>query len=126
MACIKAVHFQGFSIEEGGSPARLTSPRELVGNPGEITDLRFVGSAADPSHLAVATNSSVVQLYGLASKCSEASLHGHTDMVLALDYIQTPQGDNILASGSKDGTFKLWRIKVDLYRLSGNLAGLSD
>lgn len=34
--------------------------RQLVGNNDEITDLRFVGPAAAPSHIAVATNSEQV------------------------------------------------------------------
>ncbi len=41
-------------------PARLELARQLVGNNDEVTDLRFVGPAAAPTHLAVATNSEQV------------------------------------------------------------------
>lgn len=34
--------------------------RQLVGNNDEITDLRFVGPTAAPTHIAVATNSEQV------------------------------------------------------------------
>ena len=86
-----------------------------MGNPGDITDLRFIGPPSKPSHLAVATNSSVIRVYSLASKGCEAALHGHTDMVLALDSIQTPQGGSILASGSKDSSFRLWQLQVKTF-----------
>ena len=44
------------------SPARLEPARQLVGNNDEVTDLRFVGPPAAPTHLAVATNSEQVGL----------------------------------------------------------------
>ena len=42
------------------SPARLEPTRQLVGNNDEVTDLRFVGPPAAPTHVAVATNSEQV------------------------------------------------------------------
>ena len=74
--------------------------------------MRFIGPASEPSHIAVATNSSIIRLYGMASRACEAVIHGHTDMVLALDSIQTAQGYSILASGSKDCSFRLWKLQA--------------
>lgn len=107
---------QSIAAPSDGIPAS-SSPsievlRELVGNQGEITDLRFLGPMTKPTHVAVATNSSIIRLYGLASKACEAVVHGHTDMVLALDSIQTSQGFSVLASGSKDCSFKLWKLQA--------------
>lgn len=110
---------QGVAPDDKGIQAASTPYieilRELVGNQGEITDLRFIGPPARPSHLAVATNSSIIRLYSMASKACEAAIHGHTDMVLALDSIQTGQGHSILVSGSKDCSFRLWKIQARLY-----------
>ena len=47
------------------SPARLEPTRQLVGNNDEVTDLRFVGPPAAPTHVAVATNSEQVGLLPL-------------------------------------------------------------
>jgi len=53
------------------SPARLEPARQLVGNNDEVTDLRFVGSPAAPTHVAVATNSEQVGLCLCArSRCA--------------------------------------------------------
>lgn len=90
----------------------MTTVRELVGDQGEVTDLRFVGPPSKPSHLAVATNSAVIRLYSLASRAYEAALYGHTDMVLALDSIQNTRGQTLLASGSKDCSFRLWKLEA--------------
>ena len=42
------------------SSARMELSRQLVGNNDEVTDLRFVGPPAAPTHVAVATNSEQV------------------------------------------------------------------
>ena len=54
------------------SPARLELSRQLVGNNDEVTDLRFVGPPAAPTHMAVATNSEQVGfcLSSLSQPCS--------------------------------------------------------
>lgn len=103
---------------QDGSPEGLTVLGEVGGNPGEITDLRFVGGPPDPSHIAVATNSSTVRLYSVENQSAEAALYGHTDMVLALDIVPTTQGFSVLASGSKDCTFRLWKIQASFAPLT--------
>lgn len=47
--------------QEGGRG--LPMVRQLVGNNDEVTDLRFVGPPATPTHLAVATNSPAIRLF---------------------------------------------------------------
>jgi len=86
--------------------------REWIGNQGEVTDLEIVSTSGRPSHLAVATNSAVVRIYSLASRGCEAALFGHSDMVLALDLVPAGEGQAILASASKDCTFRIWRLRV--------------
>lgn len=41
----------------------LAVAHQLVGNNDEVTDLRFVGPAAAPTHVAVATNSPAIRLF---------------------------------------------------------------
>ncbi len=48
---------------QGGEAGSLEVVRQLVGNNDEVTDLRFVGPAATPTHLAVATNSPDIRLF---------------------------------------------------------------
>jgi len=48
---------------QGGDDGGLTIARQLVGNNDEVTDLRFVGPPAAPTHLAVATNSPAIRLF---------------------------------------------------------------
>ncbi|GLI67244.1 hypothetical protein VaNZ11_011426, partial [Volvox africanus] len=92
----------------GGSP-RLVRSRQLVGNQDQVTDLRFVGAPAEPSLLAVATNSETVRLYGISNLSCMASLVGHRDIVLCLDGGLAATGHPpVLASGSKDREVRLW------------------
>ena len=46
-----------------GAAQGLALVRQMIGNNDEITDLRFVGPSAAPTHLAVATNSEQVLQY---------------------------------------------------------------
>ncbi|GIM03852.1 hypothetical protein Vretimale_8516 [Volvox reticuliferus] len=92
----------------GGSP-HLVLSRQLVGNQDQVTDLRFVGPPAEPSLLAVATNSETVRLYGISNLSCTASLVGHRDIVLCLDGgLAAAAHPPILASGSKDREVRLW------------------
>ena len=43
----------------------LAVAHQLVGNNDEVTDLRFVGPAAAPTHVAVATNSPAIRLFDM-------------------------------------------------------------
>lgn len=76
--------------------------RRLIGYNDEIVDATFLG--ANDSHLAVATNSSLVRVYD-AKDMDARLLEGHSEIVLTLDH--GPDG-RLLASGSKDRTARLW------------------
>lgn len=56
------------------------------------------------SHIAVATNSSLIRVYS-AFKFDARLLSGHTDIVLCLD---CGAGGKVLASGSKDRSARIW------------------
>ena len=89
----KDAHFFSFRLK-GGS---ILAKRQFVGSHDDVLDISClpeyrgslqqgaeVDSAAAPARLAVATNSAVVRLMSCGS--SECQLlHGHTDIVLALD-----------------------------------------
>lgn len=76
----------------------LQVARQVIGFNDEIIDAAYL----DPTHLALATNSSLIRVYD--TKTLDARLiSGHTDVVLCLN-----QRGNLLASGSKDNTAKVW------------------
>ncbi|EIN13890.1 U3 small nucleolar RNA-associated protein [Punctularia strigosozonata HHB-11173 SS5] len=84
--------------------------RQLIGYNDEIVDATFLSASAnDPSgvdsHIALATNSSLIRVYS-TSQSDARLLEGHSDIVLSLDH--SARGD-VLASGSKDRTARLWR-----------------
>ena len=56
-----------------GTAEGLSLVRQLVGNNDEITDLRFVGPLAAPTHVAVATNSEQVRSRRCAQLCWRVS-----------------------------------------------------
>lgn len=81
--------------------------RQLIGYNDEIVDATFLSppfSAVQDSHLALATNSSLIRVYSTL-KFDARLLDGHSDIVLALDH---GQDGALLASGSKDRTARLW------------------
>ncbi|GLB35811.1 putative utp13 specific WD40 associated domain [Lyophyllum shimeji] len=87
--------------------------RQLIGYNDEIVDASFLSpiyatlsetSAQRDSHLALATNSSLIRVYDTNSFDARL-LEGHTDVVLTLD--QGVAG-RLLASGSKDRSARLW------------------
>lgn len=84
--------------------------RQLIGYNDEIVDATFLSPKFAPqslqrdSHLALATNSSLIRVYNTNS-IDARLLEGHTDVVLALDH---GIGGRILASGSKDRSARLW------------------
>lgn len=87
--------------------------RQLIGYNDEIVDATFLSPnrttspnkvVQHDSHLALATNSSLIRVYSTSSLDARL-LEGHTDIVLALDR----GGDGrILASGGKDRSARLW------------------
>jgi len=87
--------------------------RQLIGYNDEIVDMTFLSSNSIPSdekaakrdsHLALATNSSLIRVYSTSSFDARL-LEGHTDIVLTLD---RDVDGRLLASGSKDRSARLW------------------
>lgn len=99
----------------------LARQRQLIGFNDEAVDTALL-----QDHLAVATNSSAIRIYPLpalgggeeeqqsagsvALLPSEASQPGHSENVLSID---GSQAGNLLASGSKDRTARVWRRADD-------------
>lgn len=91
----------------------LTPVKHIVGFNDEVIDTLYLSpstSATDSSssaetHLAVATNSDLIRVYDL-STFDTALLAGHADVVLCL---ARNSAGNMLFSGSKDKTARLWR-----------------
>ncbi|ORX34153.1 U3 small nucleolar RNA-associated protein 13 [Kockovaella imperatae] len=83
------------------------SRRQIIGFNDEIIDATFLSTDSEttsPSHLALATNSSLIRLY-TTDKLDARLLSGHSDMVLCLDKTSDHRW---LASGSKDMTARIW------------------
>lgn len=111
IATVVSVHADQNIVFHSLSTKSLT--RQLIGYNDEIVDATFLspnrasshGKATQhDSHLALATNSSLIRLYSTSSFDTRL-LEGHTDIVLALDR----GGDgHLLASGGKDRSARLW------------------
>lgn len=86
----------------------------MVGDLGEVTDVRFLGPSHSPTHIAVATNSPAIRIFSISHSSCQAVLYGHTDIVLALDAKCDGNGNARLASGGKDAFLRLWKIEVHL------------
>ncbi|KIJ66198.1 hypothetical protein HYDPIDRAFT_166510 [Hydnomerulius pinastri MD-312] len=89
--------------------------RQLVGFNDEIVDAIFLSpqppspdtpnaSVSRDTHLALATNSSLIRVYS-ASSLDAHLLSGHSEIVLSLDQ---GVGGRLLASGSKDKSARIW------------------
>jgi U3 small nucleolar RNA-associated protein 13 len=87
------------------SLATSSLSQQIVGFNDEIVDASFLSSStAQDSHLALATNSSLIRVYSTKSHDARL-LEGHADIVLALDRGHAGQ---VLASGSKDRSARIW------------------
>lgn len=101
-------------MQADGSALDLT--KQLIGNNDEVTDIRFLGPPAAPTHIAVSSNSEAIRVFSLADMSCSASLAGHTDTVLALDAAPFADGaragagglQTVLASGGKDNQVRVW------------------
>ncbi|MEW5303709.1 MAG: hypothetical protein WDW36_006375 [Sanguina aurantia] len=91
-----------------GGPSLLAQSKQLIGNIDEVTDLRFIGPPAAPTHLAVATNSESVRLYRLDTLSCTSSWVGHKDIVLCIDACHTAAGLSLGVSGAKDNEVRVW------------------
>ncbi|KAJ7651679.1 U3 small nucleolar RNA-associated protein [Mycena polygramma] len=79
--------------------------RQLIGFNDEIVDAKFLSTAAQrDSHLALATNSSLIRVYSV-SDFDARLLEGHTEIVLCVD---SGVNGTVLASGSKDKSARIW------------------
>lgn len=78
--------------------------RQIIGFNDEIIDATFLSSSSSHSHLALATNSSMIRMYS-TDTFDGRLLSGHKDMVLCLD---KSQDHRWLVSGAKDQTARLW------------------
>ncbi len=94
------------SVQDGA----LSTVRQLLGNIDEVTDVRFVGSRASPTHLAVSTNSEAVRLFDASTLSCTATLAGHIGIVLCLDSVLLSDGRSMLASSSKDNSVRVWSV----------------
>ncbi|KAG8989203.1 U3 small nucleolar RNA-associated protein 13 [Tulasnella sp. 427] len=92
-----------------------TLSRQFIGYNDQIIDATFLGPTqhtdddgehhtSSTSHLALATNSSLIRIYD-TSTLDARLLSGHTDMVLCLD---KGAGRRVLGSGSKDKSARIW------------------
>ncbi|RZF35974.1 hypothetical protein LSTR_LSTR005387 [Laodelphax striatellus] len=80
----------------------------MVGFSDEIFDVVLMGEKQ--THLAVATNSSVIKLYTVANMACHL-LKGHSDLVISL--ASTPANPNLLVSGAKDNSIRLWLMNSE-------------
>ncbi|KAF7303159.1 U3 small nucleolar RNA-associated protein [Mycena kentingensis (nom. inval.)] len=79
--------------------------RQLIGFNDEIVDARLLSTPENrDSHLALATNSSLLRIYSVSSFDARL-LEGHSDTILCVD---TTMNGTILASGSKDRSARVW------------------
>ena len=91
-----------------------TLSRQLIGFNDEIIDATFLSpnlpiqasapSALSDTHVALATNSSLIRVYSTSSLDARL-IAGHSEIVLCLD--RGAQG-RVLASGSKDRSARIW------------------
>ncbi|KAL1664321.1 WD40-repeat-containing domain protein [Schizophyllum commune] len=83
-----------------------TLTRQLIGFNDEIVDATFLSprSNARDTHVALATNSSLIRLYS-TSTFDARLLEGHADIVLCLDHSADYR---VLVSGSKDRSARIW------------------
>lgn len=96
----------------------LETTRQIIGFNDEVIDACFLASPSASSmaidseadslrenHLAVATNSDLIRVYDL-DRFNTTLLEGHDDVVLSL--ARSSDGE-VLVSGSKDNTARIWR-----------------
>ncbi|XP_067089760.1 transducin beta-like protein 3 [Osmerus mordax] len=82
----------------------LTTLQQFVGYNDEVLDVKFMGKG--DSHIVVATNSSQIKVFELATSSCQI-LYGHTDTVLSLDVFKKGL---LFASCAKDKSVRVWRM----------------
>lgn len=90
----------------------LTTQQQFVGYSDEVLDVRFLGKG--DSHIVVATNSSQIKVFELATSSCQI-LHGHTETVLSLDVFKK---GTMFASCAKDRSVRVWYMDGEGGRVS--------
>ncbi|XP_062840755.1 transducin beta-like protein 3 [Trichomycterus rosablanca] len=85
----------------------LSVQQQFVGYNDEILDVRFLGK--ENSHIVVATNSSQLKVFELATNSCQI-LYGHTDIVLSLDVFKKR---SMFASCAKDNSVRVWKMDTE-------------
>lgn len=80
--------------------------QQLIGYNDEVVSASFLSVSSPDSHIALATNSSLIRVYSTEGNDARL-LEGHSGTVLCLDHTVE---SSILASGSKDKTARLWHF----------------
>uniref|UniRef100_A0A671SWI3 Transducin (beta)-like 3 n=1 Tax=Sinocyclocheilus anshuiensis TaxID=1608454 RepID=A0A671SWI3_9TELE len=79
---------------------------KFVGYNDDILDVKFLGK--DDTHIVVATNSSQLKVFELATNSCQI-LYGHTDTVLSIDVFRK---GSMFASCAKDNSLRLWKMDL--------------
>uniref|UniRef100_A0A2K6FPS5 Transducin beta like 3 n=1 Tax=Propithecus coquereli TaxID=379532 RepID=A0A2K6FPS5_PROCO len=82
----------------------LRLQKQFAGYSEEVLDVRFLGP--EDSHVVVASNSPCLKVFELQTSSCQI-LHGHTDIVLALDVFRKGW---LFASCAKDQSIRIWRM----------------
>jgi U3 small nucleolar RNA-associated protein 13 len=82
----------------------LQLQKQFAGYSEEVLDVRFLGPK--DSHIVVASNSPCLKVFELQTSACQI-LHGHTDIVLALDVFRKGW---LFASCAKDQSIRIWRM----------------
>uniref|UniRef100_A0A9L0R2U5 Transducin beta like 3 n=1 Tax=Equus caballus TaxID=9796 RepID=A0A9L0R2U5_HORSE len=82
----------------------LQLQKQFAGYSEEVLDVRFLGP--EDSHVVVASNSPCLKVFELQTSACQI-LHGHTDIVLALDVFRKGW---LFASCAKDQSIRIWRM----------------
>ncbi|KAK2915927.1 hypothetical protein QQF64_024326 [Cirrhinus molitorella] len=82
----------------------LTVQQQFVGYNDDILDVKFLGK--DDTHIVVATNSSQLKVFELATNSCQI-LYGHTDTILSVDVLRK---GSMFASCAKDKSLRLWKM----------------
>ncbi|KAK2496104.1 hypothetical protein MC885_014128 [Smutsia gigantea] len=82
----------------------LRLQKQFAGYSEEVLDVRFLGP--EDSHIVVASNSPCLKVFELQTSACQI-LHGHTDIVLALDVFRKGW---LFASCAKDQSICIWRM----------------
>lgn len=82
----------------------LQLQKQFAGYSEEVLDVRFLGPS--DSHIVVASNSPCLKVFELQTLACQI-LHGHTDIVLALDVFRKGW---LFASCAKDQSIRIWKM----------------